>query len=206
MLSVPSSILAVIDASGSMDFSAGDRTRMELLAEAARLGLDFLPGHARVGLWTFSIDMGGPGRDWRVLEPTHRLDKLQFGRTQRFALRARADELVELTGGGTGLYDTTLAAYRQALRDYRKSYSNAVVLMTDGANDDPGSISEERLLAQLKRLRNPKRPVRIVAIGISDDADLPALRRIAAATGGTAFVAQDPTDIAAVFARAVLSR
>ena len=120
--------------------------------------------------------------------------------------RARADELVNLTGGGTGLYDTTLAAYRQALRDYSKPYSNAVVLMTDGANDDPGSISRPSLIAQLKRLHDPERPVRIVAIGISDEADLTALRKIAAATGGTAFLARDPADIATVFARAVLSR
>ena len=189
-----------------MEFSAGTRTRMQLLAEAAGLALDFLPDHARVGLWIFSTNLGGPGQDWRVLEPTQRLDKLQFGRTQRFALRARANELVNLTGGGTGLYDTALAAYRQALRDYEKPYSNAVVLMTDGANDDPGSISQAALIAQLKKLRDPARPVRIIAIGISDDADLPALRKIAAATGGTAFLAQDPTDIATVFARAVLSR
>ena len=46
-----------------------------------------------------------------------------------------------LTGGGTGLYDTALAAYRTALRNYDPHYSNAVVLMTDGRNEDPGSIS-----------------------------------------------------------------
>ena len=205
-LGVPSSILAVIDASGSMDFAAGDRTRMELLSEAAGLALDFLPDHARVGLWIFSIHKGGPRQDWRVLEPTQRLDKLQFGRTQRFALRARAKELVDLTGGGTGLYDTALAAYRQGLRDYQKTYSNAVVLMTDGANEDPGSISLPALIAKLKSLQDPARPVRIIAIGISDDADLTALNQIAAATGGKAFLARDPADISTVFARAVLSR
>jgi hypothetical protein len=170
------------------------------------LALDFLPGHARVGLWIFSTDKGGPGKDWRVLEPTQRLDKLQFGRTQRYALGEWAKQLVNLTGGGTGLYDTALAAYRQALRDYRKPYSNAVVLMTDGANDDPGSISLPALLARLEQLRDPDRPVRIVAIGISDDADLVALRKIAAATGGEAFLARDPADILTVFARAVLTR
>ena len=141
-----------------MDFDAATGTRMELLADAAGIGLSFLPDHARVGLWIFSIDKGGPGQDWRVLEPMRRLDDLRFGRTQRFALRAWAQELPTLTDGGTGLYDTALAAYRQALRDYRPHFSNAVVLMTDGENEDPGSIGLEELVRQLRRAEGPEPP------------------------------------------------
>lgn len=205
-LSVPSSILAVVDASGSMDFPARDGTRMEVLVGAADLALSFLPGHARVGLWIFSVDKGGPGRDWRVMEPVRRLDKLEFGRTQRYALRERAKEMPALTGGGTGLYDTALAAYEQALRDYRPHYSNAVVLMTDGENDDPGSIGLDQLVRRLEQLQDPFRPVRVVGIAIGSDADLGALAAIGAATGGTAYLAAEPDDILAVFAKAVLSR
>lgn len=205
-LAVPSAILAVVDASGSMDFDAGSGTRMDLLADAAGIGLSFLPDHARVGLWVFSIDQGGPGQDWRVLEPIRRLDDLRFGRTQRYALRQRASQLPGLTNGGTGLYDTALAAYREAVRSYRPNYSNAVVLMTDGRNEDPGSIGLDQLLARLQRLRDPDRPVRIVGIAISEDADLAALQRMAQATGGQAYLAAQPQDILGVFAQAVLSR
>lgn len=205
-LAVPSAILAVVDASGSMDFDAGTGTRMDLLADAARIGLSFLPDHARVGLWIFSIDKGGPGQDWRVLEPIRRLDDLRFGRTQRYALRERASEMSSLTDGGTGLYDTALAAYREALRSYRRNYSNAVVLMTDGRNEDAGSIGLDQLLARLRELRDPDRPVRIVGIAISEDADLVALQRMAQVTGGDAYLAAQPEDILGVFARAVLSR
>lgn len=205
-LAVPSSILAVVDASGSMDFGAGQGTRMDLLAEASGIGLSFLPDHARVGLWIFSIDKGGPGRDWRELEPIRRLDDLRFGRTQRYALRQRAEELPSLTGGGTGLYDTALAAYEEAVRSYRPHYSNAVVLMTDGENEDPGSIGLGALLTRLKQLRDPDRPVRLVGIAISGDADLAALRQMSHVTGGEAYLAAQPQDILDVFARAVLSR
>jgi hypothetical protein len=205
-LAVPSSILAVVDASGSMDFDAGTGTRMELLADAAGIGLSTLPDHARVGLWVFSIDKGGPGRDWRELEPVRRLDELRFGRTQRYALRERAAELPGLTDGGTGLYDTALAAYREAVRRYRPHYSNAVVLMTDGRNDDPDSIGLEELLQRLQQLRDPDRPVRVVGIAISEDADLQALERMARVTGGDAYLAARPQDILGVFAQAVLSR
>lgn len=205
-LSVPSAMLAVVDASGSMDFETGTGSRMDLLADAARIGLGFLPDHARVGLWVFSIDKGGPGQDWRELEPIRRLDDLRFGRTQRYALRERAAEMPGLTDGGTGLYDTALAAYRAALRNYRPHYSNAVVLMTDGQNEDPGSISLEALLQRLEELRDPDRPVRLVGIAISGDADLAALRRMARVTGGEAYLAAEPQDILGVFAQAVLSR
>lgn len=205
-LSVPSAMLAVVDASGSMDFDAGTGSRMDLLADAARIGLGFLPDHARVGLWVFSIDKGGPGQDWRELEPIRRLDDLRFGRTQRYALREWAAEMPGLTDGGTGLYDTALAAYREAQRSYRPHYSNAVVLMTDGQNEDPGSISLETLLQRLQALRDPDKPVRIVGIAISGDADLAALRQMAAVTGGEAYLAAEPEDILGVFAQAVLSR
>lgn len=205
-LAVPSAILAVVDASGSMDFDAGSGTRMDLLAEAAGLGLSFLPDHARVGLWVFSIDKGGPGQDWRVLEPIRRLDDLRFGRTQRYALREWAVQMPGLTGGGTGLYDTALAAYREGVRSYRPNYSNAVVLMTDGQNEDPGSIGIDQLLTRLRELRDPDRPVRIVGIAISEDADLAALQRMARVTGGDAYLAAQPQDILGVFAQAVLSR
>jgi hypothetical protein len=205
-LSVPSAMLAVVDASGSMDADAGNGSRMDLLADAARIGLGFLPDHARVGLWIFSIDKGGPGKDWRELEPIRRLDDLRFGRTQRYALRERADEMSSLTDGGTGLYDTALAAYREALKNYRPQYSNSVVLMTDGRNEDPGSISIDQLLQQLEQLKDPDRPVRMVGIAISGDADLAALRRMARVTGGEAYLAAQPEDVLGVFAQAVLSR
>jgi hypothetical protein len=159
-----------------------------------------------VGLWIFSIDKGGPGQDWRVLEPMRRLDTLAFGRTQRYALREWSRQLPALTGGGTGLYDTALAAYKQAQRDYRPGFSNAVVLMTDGENEDPGSIGLDQLVSRLQALRDPQRPVRIVGIAISSDADLGALQQMAAATNGRAYLAAEPTDILEVFAQAVLSR
>jgi hypothetical protein len=206
VLSVPSAMLAVVDASGSMDAETGTGSRMDLLADAARIGLGFLPDHARVGLWVFSIDKGGPGQDWRELEPIRRLDDLRFGRTQRYALRERAAELPSLTDGGTGLYDTALAAYRTALRNYRPHYSNAVVLMTDGQNEDPGSISLQQLLQRLEELKDPDKPVRVVGIAISGDADLGALRQMARVTGGEAYLAAQPEDILGVFAQAVLSR
>ncbi|MDN5895521.1 MAG: substrate-binding and VWA domain-containing protein, partial [Nocardioides sp.] len=63
VLAVPSSMLVVLDASGSMDFQTGAGTRMELAAGAARRALGAFPGNARIGMWLFSVDQGGPGVD-----------------------------------------------------------------------------------------------------------------------------------------------
>lgn len=66
-------------------------------------------------------------------------------------------------------------------------------------------MSLEQLLASLDRLRDPSRPVRIVAIGISKDSDSVALQKIAHATGGQSYLAEDPQDILLVLAQALLA-
>jgi Bacterial extracellular solute-binding protein/von Willebrand factor type A domain len=207
VMSVPSSVLAVFDVSGSMDFpTPADGRRIDVAVGAAQVALEVFPGHARIGLWVFSIDRGGSGQDWRVMEPVRRLDAVVGGRTQRELLNTRSDEMRDMTTGGTGLNDTALAAYRRAVADYDPNYSNTMILITDGANDDPGSISERALIRRLKALVDPERPVRIVGIGISDDADLGALQRIAEATGGRAHRADTPEDILEVFASEIANR
>lgn len=207
VLAVPSSMLVVVDASGSMDFQTGDGTRMELAADASTRALAAFPNSTRIGLWLFNVNLGGDGVDHRVMAPLRPLDaKTKDGSSQRQRLSGLVNRAFELTGGGTGLYDTTLAAYRAALEKYDDNYFNSVVLMTDGANDDPGSISLKQLLTSLRGESDPTKPVRIVAIGISEDADMNALNRIADATGGQAFAAKDPRDILDVMAEALLAR
>lgn len=206
VLSVPSSLLAVVDVSGSMDFQTPDGSRIELAAEAARAALGAFTGTARIGLWAFSIDQGGKGIDHRELVPLRRLDSTVGSRTQREVLGLQTTRLIRLTTGGTGLYDTALAAYEKAVESYDPNYFNSVVLMTDGANDDPGSLRLTDLLRQLKDASDPARPVRIIAIGISEDADMAALTKIAQATNGAAFPVADPRDILAVLSQALLGR
>ncbi|WP_067435288.1 substrate-binding domain-containing protein [Nocardioides jensenii] len=206
VLAVPSSMLVVLDASGSMDFETGSGTRMQLAADAAKRALGAFPGNARIGMWLFSVDQGGPGVDHRVMEPLRRLDATTGAGTQREALGGAINEALGLTQGGTGLYDTTLAAYRNAMKHYDDDYFNSVVLMTDGANDDPGSIALTDLLTTLRAEVDAAKPVRIIAIGISKDADMGALKKIAAATGGQAFAARDPRGIIQVMSQALLAR
>ncbi|WP_461165298.1 hypothetical protein [Arthrobacter sp. R4-81] len=72
---------------------------------------------------------------------------------------------------------------------------NGVILFTDGANDDAESLELDQLLETLQRERDPAKPVVIVTIGITEDADAKRLQKISAATGGTSYLARAPQDI-----------
>lgn len=204
--SVPSSLLAVLDVSGSMKFAAGDTTRLAIQMDAARAALRVFPDHARIGAWVFSEDQGGPGRPWKELASVKRLDAQENGRTHRANLLRAVDGLPAIAKGGTGLYTTTLAGYKQVLAHFDDRYFNSLILMTDGANDDPNSITLPKLIQELKSWQDPDKRVRIIAIGMSTDADMKSLTKIAAATGGRAYRADTPDEIIRVFQDALLSR
>ncbi len=206
LLSVPNRILGVFDVSASMDERAGRLTREELAALTASQSLDQFPDQSRIGLWAFSQGLGKGGRDFRELAPVKRLDTRTRGQSHRELVRRGLQQLPRLTHGGTGLHDTVLAAVRAAREGYESEAMNAVVLLTDGRNDDPGSMSIGRLVRTLEREYDPMRPVVVVAIGIGPDVDAGSLRRIAAATGGHSFVARDPAALGRVFQEALLTR
>jgi len=103
----------------------------------------------------------------------------------------------------TGLYDSILAAYESATADYRKDAVNTVVVITDGRNEDPGSITLDQLLTQLRKLHDPAKPVHVVTLAYGTDADLAALADVAKVTDGLQFSSPDPRSIGTVFVTAV---
>lgn len=165
------------------------------------------PNNAEVGAWVFSIDRGGPGIDYKEVAQIRPLGaRSADGRTHRDVLAEAVKKAMADVHGGTGLYDTTLAAYKKMLQTYDPNFSNSVIIMTDGENEDPNSISLEQLLAEIKQMQDPARPVLILTIGISDNADTQALKAIADATGGTSYTAKTANDIRAVFVNAIAAR
>ena len=105
--------------------------------------------------------------------------------------------------GRTGLYDTVLAAVRKVRSTYDPDRVNSVVVITDGADSDRRSIGRERLLAQLRKENDPKRPVAVFAIAYGPTGDLGTLTKISEATGGRAYAAPDPRMISRVMADAI---
>lgn len=193
--------LAVIDVSGSMNEKVGTKTRMQLTIEAASSGLGMFPDNAALGLWTFSTKIGPLGADFRDLVP---IGKLTPAKRAKILATLKAQKAIP--NGGTGLYDTAIAAVRAVRNNYDSSAVNAVLLFTDGKNDDPSSLTLDKAVQTLQSLRDPARPVRIIALGMGPDADAGELRRLAQATGGQSYVARNPQDLQQVFIDALQNR
>nr|WP_239066299.1 VWA domain-containing protein [Microbacterium hibisci] len=202
VLTAPSRMLSLNDVSGSMFQPAtADMRRIDLFEQAAVRAVNSLSADSSLATWVFSSRRIG-GQDWQEIVP--------FGPLGDPAHKQRtidtANSLDSLVGGGTGLYDSVLAAV-QYLRDtYVPGQVHLVLLNTDGVNEDDDGLDLPGLLAQLETLRDPAKPVAVIAIGYGPDTDQAALEQIAAATDGAAYQALQPTDISTVLIDAVTQR
>lgn len=188
-------VQVLLDVSGSMDQSVPGtgRTRMAVTLEAAELGIGLMKPTTKIGLWLFSTKLDGD-RDFRELLPMAPIgDQLAAGAFDKL----RAVEAIP--NGDTGLYDSTIAAYRSARQNFEPGRINTVIVLTDGRNDDADSITREALLAELATLQDPRRPIPIIGIGIGPDIDVAELQAIAGATGGQGFTTPDPARIGEIF-------
>jgi Ca-activated chloride channel homolog len=206
-LATPSRLLTVIDVSTSMSAPAGDGTRATLARDATKSALSLLPDSYSGGVWAFAYRLDGD-RDHVELAPLRRFgDDAGGGKTQRQLLDEQFDSLPRLLSpGGTGLYDTTLAAVRAAREAYDPDSVNSVVLITDGENDDDTGLQLDQLIGTLRAEADPARPVKVIGIALGPDADQGALQQIGDATGGAAYAALDPEDLQGVLFDAIRRR
>jgi Bacterial extracellular solute-binding protein len=167
------SLLVVVDVSGSMgETPPGSSTRIIDLVRQGCLAVGrLLPDASSLGVWEFG-SLLAPPVDYRTLLPNAPLDA-----RQRSALAAAASRLQPRTTG-TGLYDTTLAAYKAAVAAYRPGEPNQVLIFTDGRNeDDAVSISAAQLAAGLKAAADPKRPVQLTVVAYGSRPEIPELEK-----------------------------
>jgi len=199
-----SNVLAVYDVSGSMKepVPGTGLTKIELVRKAVVLALPLFAPETNLGSWVFSTNLEGR-QDWHELVPIGPTNaKLPNGKTRREVL-AGTIPLLQATNGDTGLYDTTLAAFRAVKRSYAPGRLNIVVLLTDGINDDPdGGISKRELLSRLKADQGNQK-VAIITIAFGANADVATLREISQATGGIPYVVRDPRQIIKVFTEVI---
>ena len=202
VLTAPSRMLSLNDVSGSMDEPAtADLRRIDLFEQAAVAAVNALSADSSLATWVFSSRRVG-GQDWQEVVP--------FGPLSDPAHKQRtidtANSLDSYVGGGTGLYDSVLAAVQYMRETYVPGQVNLVLLNTDGYNEDDEGLDLPGLLAELEKLHDPANPVAVIAIGYGPDTDQAALEQIAAATDGAAYQALQPTDILTVLVDAVTQR
>ncbi|GIJ78136.1 ABC-type molybdate transport system, substrate-binding protein [Micromonospora phaseoli] len=186
-------ILTLLDISGSMAATVPDGgTRLDATVRAAQEGAELLLANSELGIWAFSTKVDGE-RDYREVLPVAPLGG------QREQLAEALAGLQVKAQGGTGLYDSTLAAYRDARRNWTPGRINLVLVMTDGRNEDGDSIGRADFLAELRRLQEPRRPLPIIFIGLGGDIDPEELNAIAKVTGGRVFVTEQPGGMRRIF-------
>jgi hypothetical protein len=117
-----------------------------------------------------------------------------------------ADTGKQLGGNGTALFSTAVAGMEAMKKLYDPRAGNAVVILTDGENKDQGGPSLAQTLARLQQLYDPKKPVRLVCIGIGSGVNMKELSTLAAKTNGLAFLMKDPAELPAVLYTAMNER
>jgi Ca-activated chloride channel family protein len=197
------SLLGLFDVSGSMadPVPGSTQSKLDVARAAAQAALGFFDPSDSIGLWEFSRRLDGD-RDYRVLVPLGPAgQRVGPFPNRQVASVAAYRQMVPRTA--TGLYDSILAAYRSATAEYRADATNTVVVITDGKNEDPGSITLPQLLAQLRSLHDPAKPVHIVTLAYGTGADQAALAQVAKVTDGLQFSSPDPRSIGKVFVTAI---
>ncbi|MBO0842368.1 MAG: substrate-binding domain-containing protein [Nocardioides sp.] len=202
----PTRAIVVGDVSKSMETPVGAGTRLLDMQHAIKDEVGRLPANASIALWAFSDKQNGKlGEDYVEEVPMRRLDFLLYPDHQRDLINQGIDGLGKLTGGGSSIYESTVAAYKEALDSYDPMASNSVVLLTDGS-DDEDETSLTKAIKALQSLKDSRRPLPILAIGMGPDADMSALSRLAEATGGAAYEASDSTQTSSVLHHAMDDR
>jgi Ca-activated chloride channel homolog len=187
------SVLLVVDVSGSMKQKVRKLglTRLQLAQQALTSAVTSFSDRSSLGLWQFSRRLDG-SKDYRAVVPLGGSGDTVGTGTRREAVLRGISSL--RAGGETGLYDTTLAAVREMQAKWQPD-TDVVVLLSDGRNDDAGSMSLKQLVATLQSEKVTSHPVRVFTIAYGEQADAAALRAIATATGGSTFTARSPADI-----------
>jgi Ca-activated chloride channel family protein len=188
------SVVLVTDVSRSMSATDVSPTRLEAARRAALSFVDKVPEQLRIGLVAFS-DVA---------------QTLQTPTTEHAAVKDALDTLQPISGTATG------AGLEAALSDLKVRGGDssarrppaAIVLLSDGSATD-GAAADD-VAAEAKRLRVP---IYTVALGTPDGTitlqgrtlrvppDPDALERIATASGGEAFRAEDADQLDAVYDR-----
>ncbi len=210
-LSKDARMLTLIDVSGSMSEKvSGKQTRIQLVSGLALQAIKTMPQSTELGVWAFSTDLRGPGKDWEQLtSKIHPIGPDDSANAFRGDVVSAIHELPKLVekNGDTALYDSVWAAYKKASDTYDPTYVNSVVVLTDGKNEDPnGGLSLDQLQAKLKSAYDPDKPVKVVTIGVGDATDQDELREIAKAGHGQYYHPKTADEISQVFIDAFLKR
>jgi hypothetical protein len=198
-LELGSRLLVLIDTSRSMGIpdGVGQQTLEDETAQTSKLGLSLFPDTTQIGLWEIADNLTG-SQPYHPLVPIGALPA-ELGLITRRQQLQQIDEGLRPGSQPLQLNNAILAGYKAMIAAYRPHYSNALIVLTAGVDDGPGDMSTAALVAQVKKLFNPQRPVQILIDQIGNAPGFQALQSIAQPTGGAAYEVHKPAEIGQVF-------
>ncbi|CAN5738502.1 substrate-binding and VWA domain-containing protein [soil metagenome] len=196
----PAQVLLVLDVSGSMaDFaSSGSReTKLDLATRAATTALEQFIDEDVVGLRIFSTDLGQDPDTGESADYLDLVDPAPISENKA-ELQERLGDLFPVAG--TPLYTVTTDSFTDLVDNFDPDKINAIVLLTDGENDDPNNRDRSAMLDALEGAQGENATqVRIFPIRYGEDADGTDLELIAEATDARVYDSSDPRSIDQVF-------
>ena len=197
----PSSVLEVIDISGSMDEAIGDgRSKLDGAIEGAQATLGHFRSTDEVGVWAFTTGVESEaGENIVVLRDVSPLasDRESLGTSLDDLRFAHARGHAALRRDRAAYDEMTRARRARAHQRDRRALGRAGHRLVDLAR------LAHRQDRQGAREGGDDAPVRIFPIAYGEGADTGALQRIAEATGGQWFDASDAAKIDLVFASVI---
>jgi len=172
--------LLAVDVSGSMLERGNNGTRLSIVQRSTVRATAAVKSTTIASLWIYSLHVGNNADDFKQL-----VDYGGLGDSRHLGALDRAvSGLDKAVGGGSGLYDTVAAAYDRAKATWRPGYTNTVIVVADGPNEDDYGLTLDLLKKRLAQSRDPARPVRVVVLGIGGRADAAAMQQVVGITGG----------------------
>ena len=200
-------VMLVLDVSGSMKDPAdpddpSGPTKLDLAKKAAIESLGEFKSDDEVGLRIFTTGLGADQQaNFQDILPVQPMS------TNREKLASAIRD--QFPQNATPLYDVTADAFKDMAASYDPSRINAIVLLTDGQNDDGDTSNDDaqlqKLMSDLQKSTDGEsaKPIRIFPIAYGKSADLDVLQEIAESTNAAAYDASNPETITKVFTAVV---
>jgi uncharacterized membrane protein len=174
------SVMVVVDTSGSMSMSVGGVTKLQLAAKAAALTTELLTAKDRLGV-------AGSGNHVDYVSPLAELtNKDQV-----------VNQIRRLKDGGGGIYAEPSVRFAQDKLSQEDSRVRHFILVADGSDCDTHGTS----FAIAAAMRSSKITVSTVAIGEGKDVEF--LRGLAAIGGGRHYLVKDAAKLPQIFTQDV---
>jgi len=189
----PSSVLVLVDVSGSMSDDAGTgRSKMKEAIESAQATLGHFRSTDELGVWAFTTGVESAiGKNLVEIRQV----KPMAGESEQLSR-----EMGNLTPQqGTPLYDAVSTAYQYMSDRAEPGRINAIVVLSDGEDTD-STTSIDKLLREMRNESEggDESLVRVFPISYGQAVSVP-LTDIAEASGGQVFDASDARRIKLIF-------